>query len=687
MLGRAAAGLAIAWLTIAPAVTAQFHPVVAAVPIPRPPIAVPLRIDGENRHREHRPHNQKQQQQQQQRLPELYPIPPIVPTPPGTVPVSPSLKLRHIYHHGTYDYPTLHRKQSISPQSDGSTRVFLPAADGYPEVELSDLAVRQNKGSIERLVDRRPAVVDELVTLSRRSGGLQGASLLSADAWTVDEIWVPDVTDKDTVLNLAYISANAYVEREGDTNWEEVGGSYNRSADFGWESQGLRGHVWVDDDDTLVVVGLKGTSLAVFEGDGTSSNDKVNDNLFFSCCCAQQGPWSWRPVCRCATGPYTCNTTCVVDALHDEHRYYTAARELFNNVTELYPDANVWLVGHSLGGAVASLLGLTYGVPVVTFEAVPEALPARRLGLPVPPHANPDFPQERRLTSSWHFGHTADPIYMGVCNGATAACTYGGYALQSICHTGMECTYDVVADKGWRVGLGTHRIYRVIHDVIVPYDNVANCVYTPKCRDCGQWTFYDSNGTEPGLPTTTTTTTMTTTGATSSAKTRTRTVTCKTPGWWGCLDTTTAPGETSSQSSTATTSTCKTPGWFGCKDKPTPTTTTETLATLTSTAVVTKTETTTCATPGWWGCNDETFTNGPSSSSSLRYPTAEPSLTVVPSEPVETGVSTRTSTTGTTSTPTPTKPPGSKKCLRRTWLGRCMKWEDGTEEAGLRQEI
>jgi lipase ATG15 len=638
-LGRATAHLLLSWLALAPTATAQIPAVADAKPL-----AVASTDD--------------------QLV--LQPIAPTIPTLPNS---DPTFRLRHIFHHGTYANPKLHRKKDVTSPN---AKVFLPAADGYPEVELPRLKVKTREDRIERLVDRRPAVVDALVTTSRRMGGV---SLLSADAWGIDDIWVPDVTDKETVLNLAYIAADAYVEKEGEGNWEEVGGSYNRSADFGWESQGLRGHVWVDDEETTVVIGLKGTSLAVFEGDGTSTNDKINDNLFFSCCCAQQGPWSWRPVCSCATGTYQCNTTCVTEALYEEHRYYTAARELFTNVTELYPEANVWLAGHSLGGAVASLLGLTYGVPVVTFEAVPEALPAKRLGLPVPPYADPDRPQERNLTGSWHFGHTADPIYMGVCNGATASCTYAGYAMQSVCHTGMECTYDVVADKGWRVGLGTHRIYNVIHDVIMKYDTVANCSYTPECRDCAQWSFYESNGTDPTSTVTTTTASPT---STSMSKTRTRTATCKTPGWWGCLDTTTAPEETSSATSTSTSS-CKTPGWFGCKDKTTTTTTTEVTTTATVTTATTAT-TTTCKTPGWWGCNDKT--DGPTSTSpSTSYPTAPPITPAPTSGPVE------------TETPTPTKTPPKRRCLRRTWLGRCTKWEgedDNQEEGedeGARAEI
>lgn len=99
-------------------------------------------------------------------------------------------------------------------------------------------------------------------------------------------------------------------------------------------------------------------------------------------------------------------------SLRDENRYYRAALDLYSNATELYPDSDVWLAGHSLGGSISSFLGLTFGLPVVTFEAVPDALPAARLGLPVPPGSVLGAPQTRQYTGAYHFGQTADPIYM-----------------------------------------------------------------------------------------------------------------------------------------------------------------------------------------------------------------------------------------------------------------------------------
>jgi lipase ATG15 len=500
---------------------------------------------------------------------------------------------------------------------------------------------------IHRLLDRRLATIESHLSHARNTGE---AISLAASQWTLDEVSAPNTTDKDTIISLAKAAADAYVETRDDVEWEDVGNGLNYSQSFGWQKDGLRGHIFADKDNATILLSMKGTSPAVFDGEGTTTKDKVNDNLFFSCCCAQGGQYFWRQVCDCYTTTYTCNQTCLVKALKNENRYYRAAIELYTNVTELYPNANIWLTGHSLGGAVSSLLGMTFGLPTVTFEAPGEALAASRLGLPAPPINPPKRPATRQYTGTYHFGHTADPIFMGTCNGATAACTLGGYAMESQCHAGQQCVYDTVTDMGWRVGIGNHKIHNVIDNVIRRYDEVPKCAADEECVDCFNWKYFESNGSD-----------FTTSSSSTRTKTRTRTSTCKTPGWWGCLDetsTTTTTTTSTSPTSTTSTSTCKTPGWFGCND-PTTTTFATSLPSATPAPPVTATRTTSssslststclhrdwfghclnptssivsssptsapqhCSTPGWfWGCHDQhTPKNTGALTSSLSVPT------------------------------------------------------------------
>lgn len=68
---------------------------------------------------------------------------------------------------------------------------------------------------------------------------------------------------------------------------------------------------------------------------------------------------------------------------------------------------------------MASLMGLTFNIPAVSYEAVPEKLAAKRLGLAIPPY-----------TGAHHIGNTADPVYMGACNGYFSSCSVADLPLK-----------------------------------------------------------------------------------------------------------------------------------------------------------------------------------------------------------------------------------------------------------------
>ncbi|KAL9081608.1 MAG: hypothetical protein Q9159_007209 [Coniocarpon cinnabarinum] len=313
--------------------------------------------------------------------------------------------LAHVFHHGTNEYPTLHRKHDVYKQTPQDLEDTV--RDGINH--SPPFVARKTSMKIQRLSDRSHGYIDSLLNTARLTGQ---AVALPKTAWTLDDVPGPNVTDKATVLTMARAASNAYEPDPSSDKWEYVGGGFNYTDDFGWEKDGIRGHVFTDKNNETVLLGLKGTTVAVWDGSGTTTKDKYNDNLFFGCCCGEGSYWTKKP-CMCATNTYTCNATCVRTALRNKDRYYHAAQHLYRNVTELYPNANVWLAGHSLGGAVASLLGMTYGLPVVTFEAPGEAMAASRLGLPTPPGYRTGDNEPGPSSSSFHFGHNADPLFLG----------------------------------------------------------------------------------------------------------------------------------------------------------------------------------------------------------------------------------------------------------------------------------
>lgn len=615
---------------------------------------------------------------------------PFIPSASTPQPGSHAFTLRHIFHRGTYRDPDLHKRLDIDP-SDQNAFAFAEGSSDSPPPPL--LKIQSEDYEIERLRDRSWASIESHLDYASLTGV---PAPLHASEWIREEIPGPDTADKETVINLAYMAANAYVPAVNESEWSNVTQRYNLSTPFGWEGDGLRGHIFADEGNKTIIIGLKGTSPAVFDGDGTTTRDKLNDNLFFSCCCGQGGQYFWRQVCDCQTSTYTCNSTCLVKALKDKTRYYSASIDLYNNVTELYPDSNIWIVGHSLGGAVSSLLGLTFGLPVITFEAPGDDLAARRLGLPVSPSSQMGWPPNRgKYTGARHFGHTADPVFMGTCNTATATCSLGGYAMESQCHTGLQCVYDTVADLGWRSGIGYHKIHNVIDTVIRKYEDVPRCVADTECYDCFNWKFFESNGSEP-IETTTTTTTTTTT----SKASYTRTSTCETPGWWGCLDPTTT-SSTPIVTTTYTTTTCLTPGWFGCKERANTTITTTTEAPTTAKSVPASTTSSTCK-PGWFGggCDKTSSVSTTPTSQATPTPTSSEEVCQTPglffgcrddhekrkhkhSHAASTITPPPASTTTETVTQTSTVvPPKRRKCKRSVFFGLiCLDLEGTTSQA------
>ncbi|KAI0682348.1 alpha/beta-hydrolase [Cytidiella melzeri] len=309
--------------------------------------------------------------------------------------------------------------------------------------------------------------------------------------WDEDEIEAPDVEKRATLLELAKMTNNAYLE-PGEAGWYELDQEWTVSYPFGWEpdEDGFRGHVFATPDNSTVVLSIKGTSMGFIGGGGpTAKKDKFNDNLLFSCCCARVD-WTWTTVCDCYRGGWKCDQECLERALVDDSLFYTVGTGLYNNLTYMYPDSNIWIIGHSLGGGLASLLGATFGVPVVSFESPGEKLASTRLHLPQPPSTH------AHIT---HVYHTADPAAMGTCNGVLSSCALAGYALETRCHLGRSIVYDTVTNLSWAVDIRKHGIVSVIEEVLnhtwPPSEEIGREVPAAEieedCVECFSWEFGD----------------------------------------------------------------------------------------------------------------------------------------------------------------------------------------------------
>ncbi|KAI9243916.1 Alpha/Beta hydrolase protein [Phascolomyces articulosus] len=386
-----------------------------------------------------------------------------------------SLRLKELYYRPPQSRQVWHHK--VTPQSPW-------AIQQQQQQEDVSFSVLPELSLFPRPVTTPPRLRDlynkgQLMRLSR------------ADTTLFESSWglVPDVSHRPSILALAMMTNNAYtsVNQSDSKDWYPLGPPWNVNSSFGWSEDGIRGHVFGNEDDSLLIISIKGTSAGLWTGDPTGERDKQNDNMLFSCCCARVSRM-WQPVCDCYEGnSYRCESHCLEKALLEQELYYDHALEIFKEISDRYPSSTIWLTGHSLGGALSAMVGATFGVPTVTFESPGDQLASTRLHLPRPPGA--------AHMPIWHFGHTADPIFVGVCTGPFSSCWYGGFALETRCHTGKVCAWDTVNEHGWRVDIRSHRIGDVIEKIIKRPDqfpSMPDCQPEPKeCVDCQLWDYYD----------------------------------------------------------------------------------------------------------------------------------------------------------------------------------------------------
>jgi lipase ATG15 len=89
---------------------------------------------------------------------------------------------------------------------------------------------------------------------------LQGHSFVfKKKAWTLEPMSGPNAGDKETILNLAIMASDAYFPDPADPAWLNLTGGFNRSQSFGWQTYGIRGHVFADQDNSTIVIAIKGT--------------------------------------------------------------------------------------------------------------------------------------------------------------------------------------------------------------------------------------------------------------------------------------------------------------------------------------------------------------------------------------------------------------------------------------------
>lgn len=159
--------------------------------------------------------------------------------------------------------------------------------------------------------------------------------------------------------------------------------------------------------DGSVVIAFKGTTLSIFGYSlgSTAAPDRQLIELLFSCCADDE--------CRSRR-----------QGLINEHAYLKDASLLVGQVVELFPTRKIVLVGHSLGGAIASRLAQTYNYETYAFSSPGDQYFFDILNV------------SPSKVNVFYLGMCNDPIYAGKCRGRYSLCNTLRYYVETQCHSG-----------------------------------------------------------------------------------------------------------------------------------------------------------------------------------------------------------------------------------------------------------
>lgn len=289
----------------------------------------------------------------------------------------------------------------------------------------------------------------------------------------------------NTIENTMLMSYYAYTQGTW-SNWEKI--MYNLTDDVSIGPHDIKAFLFSDKDKIHNIIAIKGTSLFdIFNS--TVEHDKVNDNLFFSCCFYKQSR-KFKDYCPTEDNihnstttfkpnKYECKKSCYLNILN-MNNYITMLPIIIDNINKVIDSktSNIYFTGHSLGGFLAMFLGLKYNKQVITYGS-----PGGKHFLNL---LNINY--DKKDNRIYHFGHTADSIMNGECGNI---CKLIGYNIETKCQIGNSCIYDSKKKLGLSKSIITHKLDYIIKYILPEWKlDFPSCHYNPICNEnCDKWSF------------------------------------------------------------------------------------------------------------------------------------------------------------------------------------------------------
>lgn len=161
----------------------------------------------------------------------------------------------HVQFHSTQAH-----ESTLTPDGDNvQTTFFVPPTSATHKLRTRTQTVHQ------------PRFPNDIQRIRERSLRAQQSESIE---WVKKQVLAPDVTDRETLREMAKMTGNAYA-LPGHSNWYNMSSRWNtvrfshinlaavasfrfigQSYEFGWEpdEDGFRGHVFVSDDEDIVVM-------------------------------------------------------------------------------------------------------------------------------------------------------------------------------------------------------------------------------------------------------------------------------------------------------------------------------------------------------------------------------------------------------------------------------------------------
>ena len=229
---------------------------------------------------------------------------------------------------------------------------------------------------------------------------------------------------------------------------------------------------------TTTIIGLKEQQQQQEQHQVLSSSfaDRFNDNLYFSCCFYKQSNLFNDLHCECDNGTFSCCKSCYQNSISFNLNYINIALDIVEKIKkEIDTDfKNIIFTGHSLGGTIATIMGILYNKTSIAFQSPGDKHYLHLIGLKA--HKN-----------TYHFGHNADPIFMGTCGNT---CWTFGYNIYTKCHSGYTCLYNAKEKLGYTESILNHRIDYIIKNVLPHWiSDFPECIQNDECSDCESWDY------------------------------------------------------------------------------------------------------------------------------------------------------------------------------------------------------